>query len=85
MKYMVEDGIAYPVKKKGLYSKWLVALCILLAVGYTAFCLFMQYRTGVQPEPQLTIAFFAFITVELWNLAKIRRAKNDRKDDIDED
>lgn len=74
--YVIEGRKAYPIVKKGLYSKWLVALCILLAVGYTGFCLFMQYRTGVQPEPQLTIAFFAFITVELWNLAKIKRQKN---------
>lgn len=31
-----------------------------------------QPDTGAQP-PQLTMAFFAFITVELWNLAKIKR------------
>lgn len=64
-----------PQKRRGLYSKIIVALCVLLAVGYTGICLLMQYRTGTQPEPQLTIAFFAFISAELWNLAKIKRGK----------
>lgn len=68
---------ARPAKKKGIYSKIIVALCVLLAVSYTGICLLMQYRTGTQPEPQLTIAFFAFISAELWNLAKIKRHKED--------
>lgn len=63
--------------RKGLYSKVIVALCILLAVGYTGFCLLMQWARGFQPEPQLTIAFFAFVATELWSLSKIKRSKND--------
>ena len=63
--------------RKGLFSRLIVLLCIALAIGYTAICLLMQYRTGTQPEPQLTIAFFAFISAELWNLAKIKRHKED--------
>ena len=63
--------------RKGLYSKVIVALCILMAVGYTGFCLFMQWVHGFQPEPQLTIAFFAFVATELWSLSKIKRSKND--------
>lgn len=63
--------------RKGLYSKVIVALCILLAVGYTGICLLMQWVRGTQPEPQLTIAFFAFVATELWNLSKIKRSKND--------
>ena len=64
-------------KRRGIYSKIIVALCVLLAVSYTGICLLMQYRTDTQPEPQLTIAFFAFISAELWNLAKIKRHKED--------
>ena len=64
-------------KRRGIYSKIIVALCVLLAVSYTGICLLMQYRTGTQPEPQLTIAFFAFISAERWNLAKIKRHKED--------
>lgn len=72
-------------RKKGIYGKMIVALCILLAVGYTGFCLWMQYRTGTQPEPQLTIAFFAFITVELLNMAGIKKQKNKQSDQNRED
>lgn len=80
MKYVIESGKAYPIiKNKGWYSKIIVGVCILLAVSYTGFCLVMQYKTGTQPEPQLTIAFFAFISVELWNLAKIKRHKDSDK------
>lgn len=63
--------------RKGLYSKVIVALCILLAVGYTGICLLMQWAHGTQPEPQLTIAFFAFVATELWSLSKIKRSKNE--------
>ena len=63
--------------RKGLYSKVIVSLCILLAVGYTGICLLMQWVHGFQPEPQLTIAFFAFVATELWSLSKIKRSKND--------
>ena len=70
-----------PAKKKGLFAKVIVAMCILLAVGYTGICLLMQWRTGTQPEPQLTIVFFSFITVELWNLAKIKQSKRGREKD----
>lgn len=63
-------------KRKGRYSKAIVAACILLAVGYTAACLWMQWEKGISPEPQLTIAFYSFISVELWSLSKIKRDKN---------
>lgn len=64
---------------KGLFSRLIVLLCIALAIGYTAVCLMMQWRTGVQPEPQLTVVFFGFITVELWSLSKIKRNKDGEK------
>ncbi len=66
-------------RKRGKFSKIIVVLCLFLVIAYTSFCLFMQYRTGTQPEPQLTIAFFGFVTVELWNLAKIKRNKDKEK------
>lgn len=66
-------------KHKGLFSRLIVLLCIGLAIGYTGICLMMQWRTGVQPEPQLTVVFFGFITVELWSLSKIKRNKDKEK------
>lgn len=64
---------------KGLFSRLIVLLCIALAIGYTAICLMMQWRTGVQPEPQLTVVFFGFITAELWSLSKIKCNKDGEK------
>lgn len=66
-----------PAKRKGLFSKVVISICIILIILYTMFCLYMQYKTGIQPEPQLTIAFFAFVATELWSLSKIKRSKND--------
>lgn len=62
-----------PQQKKHLFSKMIVCLCIFLVIAYTGFCLVMQYRTGIQPEPQLTISFMGFVAVELWSLSKIKR------------
>ena len=62
--------------KKGLFSKMIVALCILLVISYTSICLLMQWARGMQPEPQLTISFFAFVSAELMSLAAIKRNKD---------
>ena len=62
--------------KKGLFSKVVVALCILIAIAYTSICLLMQWAHGMQPEPQLTISLFAFISAELMSLAAIKRNKD---------
>lgn len=79
--FLASQKGASPKKRnhKGLFSRLIVLLCIALAIGYTAICLMMQWRTGVQPEPQLTIVFFGFITVELWSLSKIKRNKDGEK------
>lgn len=63
-------------RKKGLFSKVVVTLCILIVIAYTSICLLMQWARGMQPEPQLTIAFYSFVSVELWSLSKIKRDKN---------
>lgn len=68
-----------PKKRKGLFSKVIVALCILIVIAYTSICLLMQWAHGTQPEPQLTIAFFAFVSAELMSLAAIKRGKDKTK------
>lgn len=70
--------------RHGRYSKVIVSVCILLAVAYTAACLVMQWRTGQQPEPQLTVTFLGFIAGELWNLSKIKREKQKKEGEQDE-
>lgn len=66
-------------RKKGLFSKVVVTLCILIVIGYTSICLLMQWAHGMQPEPQLTISFFAFVSAELMSLAAIKRGKDKTK------
>ena len=62
--------------KKGLFSKVVVALCILIVIAYTSICLLMQWAHGMQPESQLTISLFAFVSAELMSLASIKRNKD---------
>lgn len=56
------------------YSKWVVALVILLNVGFTGAVLYLFLRTGSEPTT-LIGCWFAFTTVELWSLSKITREK----------
>ena len=66
-------------RKKGLFSKVMVVVYTLIIVGYTAGCLFMQWKTGTQPEPQLTISLFGLAGMELASLAAIKRGKDKTK------
>ena len=59
---------------KNRYSKFIVALVILLNVGFTGAVLFLFLRTGNAPTT-LIGCWFAFTTVELWSLSKITREK----------
>ncbi len=56
------------------FSKFIVALVILLNVGFTGAVLYLFLRTGNEPTALIT-AWFAFTTGELWMLAGIRKAK----------
>lgn len=54
------------------YSKIIVMLCILLVVVFTIG--FLKAFITVGSEPTVLIgAFFGFVTIELWNLASIKR------------
>lgn len=57
------------------FSKWIVALVILLNVGFTAATLFVFYKTNGNEPTALITAWFAFTTGELWMLSGIRKAK----------
>ena len=56
------------------YSKWIVALVILLNVRFTGVVLYLFLMTGNEPTT-LIGCWFAFTTVELWTLAGITREK----------
>ena len=66
MKYKIK------VNKKPKYSKCIVAFIIALVIIFSAAVLIVFAMTGSEPQ-NLVIAFFAFVTSELWNLAKIKR------------
>jgi len=56
------------------FSKKVVALVILLNVGFTGVVLYLFLRTGNEPST-LIGCWFGFTTVELWSLSKITREK----------
>ena len=56
------------------FSKWIVALVILLNTGFAGAVLYAFLRIGSEPTA-LVAAWFGFTTVELWTLAGITREK----------
>ena len=67
------------------FSKWIVALVILLNAAFTVAVLFIFYRIGTEPTA-LIGAWFGFTTVELWAMAGIKRKEiemeENRKENI---
>jgi len=55
-------------------SKILVPIIILLNLIFTAFILWIFYKTQTEPT-ELIRCWFAFTTGELWFLATIKKAK----------
>ena len=56
------------------YSKFIVALVILLNTLFTAVVLYIYYKIG--SEPAIIIgSWFAFTTGELWMLANIKKSE----------
>ena len=56
------------------FSKWIVALVIMLNVAFTGAVLFLCFRSATVPD-SLIVAWFAFTTGELWFLAGITKEK----------
>lgn len=62
-------------KKKNMFSKFVVILVIILNTIFTAGVFYVFDKTGGNEPSVLIGSWFAFTTVELWNLAKIKREK----------
>ena len=60
--------------KRNRFSKWIVALVVLLNAVFAGAVLFVFLRVGSEPTA-LVAAWFGFTTVELWTLAGITKAK----------
>lgn len=66
-------------KKKGLFSKAIVISVILANVAFTVAVLSVFLKTSAEPST-LIASWFAFTTVEVWSLAKIKSAKESNKE-----
>ena len=62
------------------FSKWVVALVILLNAAFTIAVLFFFYKVGMEPVT-LIGCWFGFTTVELWALADIKKREIDKRGD----
>ena len=54
------------------FSKKIVAVVIILAVLFTIAVLWVFVKTGGNEPTVLVASVFAFLTSELWNLARIK-------------
>lgn len=61
-------------KSKGQYSKFWVSFIITCNVIFTVAILISFWKTGMEPST-LIGAWFSFTTVELWQLARIKKEK----------
>lgn len=64
----------YVKKSKGQYSKFWVSFIITCNVIFTIVILISFWKTGMEPST-LIGAWFSFTTVELWQLARIKKEK----------
>lgn len=66
-------------EKKGAFSKRIVKLVIAINVLFTIAVFYAFIKTGNEPATLIT-AWFAFTTVEVWELGKIKRSKTKKKE-----
>ncbi|MGP1568486.1 MAG: hypothetical protein ACTTHM_07195 [Peptoanaerobacter stomatis] len=65
-------------KAKKEYSKIVVSAIIIINILFTIGIMILFLKQGSEPTTLIT-AWFSFTTVELWNLAKIKRHKIDKE------
>ncbi len=71
-------------KKKGLFSKVLVALVIIQVLAYTYINMYLSYKVSLEISPTLTTCFFAFFGLEAGILGAIKTTKTKKGDDNNE-
>ena len=65
-------------KPKKEYSKIIVSMIIAVNILFTLCIMILFLKKGSEPTTLIT-AWFSFTTIELWNLAKIKRHKIDKE------
>ena len=68
--------------KNSIFSKLIVIAVILLNVVFTGIVLTIFLKTADEPS-SLIVAWFSFTTVELWSLAGIKKAKEQKENNYD--
>ena len=66
-------------KNESRFSKKIVISIIILAIAFVIAILFVFLKTGSEPTV-LVGSFMAFISVELWSLAKIKRSGTEEEE-----
>lgn len=62
-------------EKKKNYVQRLIPLIILAVLGYTIISFILQFTKGIPPDDTLTRMYFAFWSIEIINLARIKISK----------
>lgn len=65
-------------KPKKEYSKIVVSMIITVNILFTLCIMILFLKKGSEPVALIS-AWFSFTTVEMWNLAKIKRHKIDKE------
>ena len=80
MRYLVRcwlqsyKGVIVLAKNKGHFSKLIVSFIVGANIAFTVAVLWVFLKTSVEPVA-LIGAWFGFTTVELWQLATIKKKK----------
>lgn len=67
-------------KKKGLYSKIIIAIVILLNTLFSIGVLYVFLKTSSEPST-LVASWFAFTTGELYMLSSIKKSKSKKSEE----
>lgn len=68
--------------KKPKFSKVLIASIIALNIIFTTAVLIVFYHTSSEPVA-LVGAWFSFVTIELWNIAGIKKKKIEKENEYE--
>lgn len=75
----------YPHKAGRKVSNIMLAVIVIMIVGYVIADFVLQYHIGVEMSPTITTCWFAFWTVEILALAGIKVSKVRKEHKYDED
>lgn len=62
----------FPQKKERKTSNIMLVISVVAILGYVVAAFWLQLITGIEVSPTVTSLWFAFWTVEIWQLARIK-------------